>query len=245
MERSTSVSIFHGGVARPSPPEPLWEFLSQYELGRLSAVPKRRRRDWLSGRIALKHAYLSLTGQLDAQLPNRVEVRNGPAGSPEIRDAPGLFCSITHSHGWGVGATSSEPVGVDIEPLGRHGARTCELVGTGEEVARLGNAGLCPTAIGGTLWAIKEAVLKAAGLGLSVPATRAKLGRLQHDSWEVTLSHPGCPSSRWSVWTGSCAGFALAVARPTWSTREIRWRVVPSSGWSKANWSDGAWRAFW
>ena len=245
MERSASVSIFYGGAAKPSRPEPLWEFLSPYELSRLNALPERKRRDWLSGRIALKHAYLSLTGQLDAKPPNHVEVRNGPSRSPHIPRAPNLLCSITHSHGWGAGATSTEPVGVDIEPLGQHGTRTCELVATEEEVERLREAGVRPTAIGGTLWAIKEAVLKAVGLGLRIPVARARLGRPQQDSWEVTLAHPGCTTSRWSVWTATFAGFALALARPAYSTREIRWRIVTSSDWRKPVWREGAWRVFW
>jgi phosphopantetheinyl transferase len=245
VEQSASVSICYGGAARPPRPEPLWELLSPYELSGLSAVPARKRRDWLSGRIALKHAYLSLTGQLAAMPPSQVEVRNGPSGSPHIPSAPDLLCSITHSHGWGAGAASTEPVGVDIEPLGRHGTRTCELVATGEEVERLREAGVRPTAIGGTLWAIKEAVLKAVGLGLRVPAARAKLVRPQRDSWEVVLAHPGCVTSRWSVWTATVAGFALALARPAHSNREIHWRMAISSDWGEPGWRAGAWRVSW
>lgn len=245
VERSASVSIFYGGAAMPSRPEPLREFFSSYELSRLSALPERKRRDWLSGRIALKHAYLSLTGQLDAKPPNEVAVRNGPSGVPQIPRTPDLHCSITHSHGWGAGATSTEPVGVDIEPLGRHGIRTCELVATEEEVERLREAGVRPTAIGGTLWAIKEAVLKAVGLGLRVPVARARLGRPHRDSWEVTLAHSGCAMSRWSVWTETFAGFALALARPAHITREICCRIVTASDWGETVWREGAWREFW
>jgi len=77
MERLASVSIFDGGAARRSGPEPLWEFFSLFELSRLSALPVRKRCDWESGRSAWKHAYTCRSAQLELEPSNQVEARNG------------------------------------------------------------------------------------------------------------------------------------------------------------------------
>jgi len=99
VERSASVSIFYGGAPKPSRPEPLWEFLSPYELSRLNALPERKRRDWLSGRIALKHAYPCFTAQLELEPSIQVEVRNGCFGRPQVSNA-----HETGEHVWREGA---------------------------------------------------------------------------------------------------------------------------------------------
>ena len=99
MERSASVSIFYSGVAKPSGPEPLWEFLFPYELSSLSALPVRKRRDWEPWRSALKHAHLCLTAQLELEPSNQVEARNGRSGCPQIPIA-----DDTGEHVRGVGA---------------------------------------------------------------------------------------------------------------------------------------------
>ncbi len=87
MERSASVFIFLGGSAKPSGPEPLWEFLSPCELSRLSTLPARKRRDWESGRMASKHAYACFTAQLKLEPAIQVEAQNGRSGCPQISSA--------------------------------------------------------------------------------------------------------------------------------------------------------------
>ena len=102
--------------------------------------------------------------------PVAVPLARDALGCPRLRDAP-FHTSLSHSGGWVAAAvTGAGPVGVDIEPESRSSvmagiaARVCHP----DEVHAL--VGLAPAQYNHALlelWVRKEALLKAAGVGMA------------------------------------------------------------------------------
>lgn len=100
----------------------------------------------------------------------------GPHGKPEIDSAchaPPLRFNLSHTHGLvAVAITVGHEVGVDVEYLdaGRLGLDLAESIFTAMEVAHLRRLPAEPrTDASFALWTLKEAYVKATGLGLSAP----------------------------------------------------------------------------
>jgi 4'-phosphopantetheinyl transferase len=150
--------------------------LSPAERGALAGIAlERRRRDWIAGRLAVKRAVRAALRDAEGWAPafRAISVLNAPGGAPclvvhgrtALSDA--LCVSIAHDDGTALGAlavrASAGAVGVDIEQRQSLSLRLLRPVLTVRERRRLAGASPArrPPAI--ALWAIKEAVLKAAG----------------------------------------------------------------------------------
>lgn len=72
----------------------------------------KRKREWVTGRIAAKEAYLNYTGSL-------CEIVVGESGEPLIvsSDNTPLFLSISHSGGIAVAIVSAVEIGFDLEEV--------------------------------------------------------------------------------------------------------------------------------
>jgi 4'-phosphopantetheinyl transferase len=155
-------------MALPAGPE----VLSQEERDR--AARFRFERDssrFLARRILLR----SLLARYLGLCPDRVRLRSGDYGKPEVDNAVGLRFNLSHSHGLALFAFArGNPVGIDceriqpgieIEPVARQffspgEQRQLEVMPEG---ARLDAFYRC--------WTRKEAYVKARGLGLSLALT--------------------------------------------------------------------------
>lgn len=124
-------------------------------------------------------------------------------GKPQLRDSP-LHHSISNTHSLSVGVLGPDPIGIDVEALDRPLRVANELL-TQRLFASAAEATACLqqwTLI--QAWTAKEAVLKAAGLGLG--------GGLAN----VTIASDGAAAwlhgSRYglSLWTQE--GYSVAVA---------------------------------
>ncbi|CAG1019429.1 partial 4'-phosphopantetheinyl transferase, partial [Burkholderiaceae bacterium] len=90
---------------------PLAALLSEEERRRYAQLRIRKRRiEWLAGRIAAKHALQRLTGS--RRFPSQASVRTGADGRP-VFDANTL--SISHSRHEAMAAVARTPIGVDTE----------------------------------------------------------------------------------------------------------------------------------
>ncbi len=147
---------------------------------------ERRRRDWLAGRLAAKQVLL---GHLDEPglEPARVEILPEESRLPRAYRVLGdgrsrrIPVSVSISHRGGAAAAAVVPehagtVGVDLEVMEPRSEALAEDNFTPGERAMMG---LLPPAAAqwgiAIIWSLKEAALKAAGLGLSVPATDAEV----------------------------------------------------------------------
>jgi len=113
-----------------------------------------------------------LLGALAGQAADRVRFETCPLGKPRLVDAPtGLDFSLSHARGAVAVVAAYMPIGVDIEPLRQISDldEMTEIALSAEERKTLARM---PEALRSRhflrYWTLKEAILKAAGVGLSV-----------------------------------------------------------------------------
>ncbi len=170
-----------------------------------------RRRQWALGRVAAKTLAAEALGGLD---PGGLRVRRGPRGAPELCDPLGqplpLQLSIAHTADLALAAaapSAGPALGVDLECVEPHSQAFLEDHYTREERRWL--AGLEPGArwCAATLaWTVKEATLKALGVGLGAAADSVSVG-------PCVLDHAG--------------GWRPVPARLGQAVVEAAWRPTP------------------
>lgn len=156
-------------VGAPDPQGPANPFLTEQERQKFAAFRLlKRRREWLGGRLAAKHAALTMM----AQAPDawqKVQISNDPQGKPflEALGHPARACphiSISHSHGLAVAMAAAHPCGIDVQRLVPTILNIRERFADQGELEVLASApgpqGLSETARLTLLWAAKEAVRK-------------------------------------------------------------------------------------
>lgn len=133
----------------------------------------KRRSEWLAGRRAARRALLRLAPGLTASIQARAAGQD--AGRPVLEPPCGIALSISHSGPLAVAAAArGAPLGVDLEQVAPRGAAFAEEAFAEGELDgyRALPGGLDPVT---AAWALKEAVLKAWGLGLRAPLQRVKV----------------------------------------------------------------------
>lgn len=209
------------GVPTDGPPcAPLAAMLSDEEFAHFARLRIRKRRvEWLAGRIAAKLALQRLHG---CELPRGATVRQDANGRPTLS---GTRLSISHSSREAMAAASHVPVGVDTETFDATRAESMSaLVRPAEAQAlRLGLG--CDTQVARTVaWCLKEALFKAAGSGAFHPFAEA----LQLLGWCDGLTRPS--------WHWASNGRPLDAPQPqAWQARfgigqGSAWVMVASSG---------------
>lgn len=150
--------------------------LTPDERRRWAALPvARRRREWLGGRIAVKRAVQAFTGGRSPPLDVTIEADpDGPTrGRPFV--APGRHpdrgralpsIGITHSGRWALAAAAAGPVGIDVERIRPFSPALRRSAFNAVERARIDRGPPEPDAATALWWTGKEALLKAAGVGV-------------------------------------------------------------------------------
>jgi len=221
------------------PPE-LLDLLSTAETAELSRlrIPKRRR-DWLGGRLAAKAAALRLLQRAGLSLePSEIEILKQDSGEPALRlsrppraaseriarplEAPDVV-EVTISHSgdlaaaaaWRRGSTGS--IGLDIEQVRPVEPEIVPIALTSGEIRRIELAATEQerTRLILSLWTVKEAALKAAGVGLSVALQALEVvPGPECGNWTVRLdSRDGThPTREFLVETSIAAGYVVSLA---------------------------------
>jgi 4'-phosphopantetheinyl transferase len=181
--------------------------LSTPELARYCSLDTRARADFLAGRIALKEA---LRRTLDAPglILASVSVENEADGRPTFRDYPDLCCSLAHCEGWGIGAISRDPVGVDIERNRPHSADLLRYIADAREERVVAGDCRYESELIVVIWTIKEAVLKGLGEGLTVPMSAIRIQGRSGSMFMVDTGH----GRDWSVEICRMHDMLLSVA---------------------------------
>ena len=167
-------------------------YLNRIEMAQYEALPPRRRRSWLNGRVAAKDAVRAYCWQHRGTFdfyPKEIRVDNAENGQPlllaHISDtlAEPLHVSIAHKDACAVAAVSAVPVGVDVEVVAERAQEFIDLAFTPAERA------LLPTADRNAwiarFWAAKEAVAKMRGTGLQGKPKQFVVERVDGDSLSV------------------------------------------------------------
>ena len=142
-------------------------FLSSTEIKKYNSfkVPKRRT-DWLGGRYAAKTLLTSIALR---EAPVSIEISYDDFGRPR---AAGQLISISHSNGWAVAAIKAgggDFIGVDIEAIEERSEAWRSDYFTPGELKEGGPSEATKT------WTVKEAALKALGLGLKADLRDARV----------------------------------------------------------------------
>lgn len=147
--------------------------LNQPELREYEALPPRRKRPWLNGRIAAKDAvrqYLWRKHGHRALFPKELAISNAPNGQPRVQPhitepyVRPLHISITHKGRLAAAIAASHPVGIDVETIEARSDSFLALAFSAEELELLPSHGREEWIA--RAWAAKEVVGKVAGTGL-------------------------------------------------------------------------------
>jgi 4'-phosphopantetheinyl transferase len=145
----------------------------------------------LGAEALLRHALRECQGLEDP------EVALDGRGKPFLPAHPDVHFSLAHSGSWILCALSGTPVGVDVEEAPEGGDLPAGMVLSAPERARLaalppGEARACLV----RMWTLKESLLKAMGLGLSLdPATLD----LRVEGPRVRALHPALDLGVWRL----------------------------------------------
>jgi phosphopantetheinyl transferase len=150
----------------------------------VSRVADDRLADRLSGRLALREAYVDFR-QGRPSLPARLRIAYLPDGRPYLPAQRGLYCSISHSHRFGVAAMAVAPVGIDIETIRPRDPRLLDYVAEEAEVAALRDLARSAAELLTLIWTLKEATAKSTGLGLGLAFRRLRLTATGPQTFEV------------------------------------------------------------
>ncbi len=165
--------------------------LTDREAAVVAALPREgRRAEWMAGRAVAKALLARVAGDPGGK-GMRFEILPdaGRVPIPGIVDAGGqshtLGYSLSISHRAGAAAAAVVPsasgrVGIDVEVMeARSDALLADYFSADEARLLAGLSGMWRAHGIALLWSIKEALLKAAGVGLSVPADDAEILALE------------------------------------------------------------------
>jgi 4'-phosphopantetheinyl transferase len=174
----------------------------------------QRRADWLAGRLAAK---LAISQVLEEAIElAQLSVASAPGGRPLAtrgRACLPIHLTISHSRGVGLAAASSgpRPIGIDLEHRTGWIEELRDYALGSAERARL------PAAAGEqevlAHWTLKEAALKALGLGLRLHPRRVEVEGVCADpagAARWSLSTPGAEAG--SGWFAHAGPFTWALA---------------------------------
>lgn len=154
------------------------------------------RRMFLLGRVMAR----SLVGAALGVPPTAWEWREGPHGRPEIAAPTPLRFNLSHSAGLVVCALAPDrDVGVDVEDLSRRhvDAALVRRYCSPDEIADIERHGAAWHERFLRHWTLKEAYLKARGLGISVPLEHVAF-RMDHGRIDLVLGAAlACEDARW------------------------------------------------
>ncbi len=167
-------------------------YLTQTERAAYDALPPRRRRQWLAGRVAAKDAVLNWLRRqsgLCGIFPQELTIGNDAAGMPIVIPhvsnsvPPGLCISLSHKDNIAAAIVAAAPVGIDIERIEPRTPGFADLAFTAAERALLGTE---DEATGLTrLWVAKEVAAKRAGTGLAGRPKDFAADTRDGDAWRV------------------------------------------------------------
>jgi 4'-phosphopantetheinyl transferase len=213
------------GVADPVRQARLLELLTEEEHERAARfIFDHHRWIYIAAHALLQHQLTELTGVGGRR---GLDTRKGAYGRPELLEPfgePRLRFNLTHTEGLvAVAFCRGHDVGVDAEAVNR-GSPIHELAGrffSPEEAAFIADA---PTPFDRArffdVWTAKEAVVKALGVGLSLPLDSFSV---RFDPLRLAFVDPGeAHAHHWTIDAHPLAGHRLTLAVRTDGPRKIR-----------------------
>ena len=202
------------------------DWLAPSERSVLAALSTPRRRDWRSGRWALKRLLV------DEEHLSRLSVRAADDGCPEVfvgeRRLPRRV-SITHRGAWAAAVVSADgrEVGIDLELVEPRSRRFVQDYFTEAEAASTFRSS-DPAAHAVTVWSAKESALKCARTGLRRDTRSVEIGLAappdDGGSWERLAIRDLERSLDLDAWALRRGPLVMTLAScPGWSSPAACW----------------------
>jgi 4'-phosphopantetheinyl transferase len=207
------------------------DHLDDVEMVRWSKYQKSADRSrYATARWLLKRRIAEITGSRRVRIDFTCPHCGRSHGAPRLPANPDLHLSVSHSGNRVAVAVSTVPVGIDLEPmhpLENTAIETLVLSASEQSALASMSEGDRPLALLKT-WVRKEALLKAAGIGLNYPMTMVTLADCGHGPEVVEWALDGHPwLTDLSLGTGyvcSLAAITDGTFYPTVSVERIHFR---------------------
>ncbi len=164
---------------------------------------KKRKAEWLSGRLAAKKAFANCTASL--HYPNRISkisVLNNQARAPYFVDHPELHLSISHSYEYAVAVVAPFKIGIDIEKIEPRPDSLAHYFCSQEERVMLAQEPMRKDELMTFFWSRKEAISKFLGLG----------GKLNFKQIDTVNDEVEMPQKKIRLVSGECDGYWVSIA---------------------------------
>ena len=187
------------------------DLLTLREAARAEELGPRRRRLFISARVALKRLARQI-GLAPNDTPDSGIETLGPDRVKPCLAESDLYCSVSHSNRFVVAAGHAHPVGVDIEVVAAKAVRIWHLFMPSKNCDLLSTSGIGPERTATRAWTIKEAAAKAFGLNLSEAIREVEIvlvgkqeSTIRHRGKTYSLKHAEGEGNVLSLLT--CGGF--------------------------------------
>ncbi len=155
---------------------------------------KKRRDEWLAGRLALKKLLTKVVPEFSGLEPFRLQIVKAESGAPTLlldsTQPAQISISLSHSNGYLLCAVSqlSPNMGVDLELIETRSEAFISDYFTETEIEQINRQPMQDRALLSTLlWSGKEAVLKALSVGLKLDTRRIEINLVNFhnsDEWQ-------------------------------------------------------------
>jgi 4'-phosphopantetheinyl transferase len=182
---------------------------------------RKRRLEWLAGRIAVKRSVAAFSERYDARVLDPASIRvgrvgEGPfAGRPYVHGGPAI--ALSHSGDFAIAAAAPRSVGLDLERATQMTETHVRYALSPREESAPAAARPMPLVL---RWACKEALLKLFGVGLRLGmqvvdvvewTAEGRFGWRAAEALERVVAQPTDARLHGS-WASMISGYALALA---------------------------------
>jgi phosphopantetheinyl transferase (holo-ACP synthase) len=163
---------------------------------------KKRKVEWLSGRIASKQAFVNYAeSSNNSNLSSNISILNNQNRSPYVINHPELNLSISHSHEHAVAVIAPFKIGIDIEKIEPRADALVNYFFSQEERVIIENKPMQKDELLTFFWSRKEAVSKFLKLG----------GKLNFKKINTVNNKVEISKERIRLISGKCDGYWLSV----------------------------------
>ena len=164
---------------------------------------KKRKVEWLSGRVAAKQAFACYTASLhNTNEISKTSILNNQERAPYIVNYPELHISISHSHEYAVAVIAPFKIGIDIEKIEPRPDALAQFFCSQEERAMLEKESMRRYEWMTFFWSRKEAVSKFLQLG----------GKLNFKKISTVNDEVEVSQEKIRLVSGECDGYRISIA---------------------------------
>ncbi len=159
--------------------------LNKSDLKSIEQTHFRKIKESILGKIALKKAYNLYNRR--AQDHKKIKILKNKDGRPFIKNNSKLSCSISHSFGYAGAIIGEKTIGIDIEKIRTHKKELSGYILLPDELRYVSDRN--PNLTITKTWVIKEAVLKAIGVGFKLSPKKIKICKKVKNNYLVTIDN--------------------------------------------------------